>query len=624
VRTLAAACLAAAAVVTTTALPVLPASAATATRPTLPVGLDGSTVSQVTTLTAQSTAAYVRFEAHVDSATSTVMLAGQVPVVDGQASWKWPTWGFGPGVKVVARDCATDAASSCATSTAALAGVDVANPVTSTDLPTEPILVNPFPADQGGDGPLQVHVVDDGGQGELYLDWKAPGQALVRQPVGSAGTAGMDFYNVVHGTAPVQVVRCSPVSYGICAPAAAPSAPVEVRRRLMPRLTGPSEAVVTRRSDHNADGPEDIATSLNTEPITTSATWTVETDEYQPVVVDGHPAQDVPVEGLVPGGDTPLVVHPDKVLDGTGVVLPDGWYHLVITVHGTDREHEFTGGAVSRFHLDTTPDKAVGLTPSQTTFYPYLDYYQDTVTFTPGYTDGWVPGHAVVLDGAGAVVRSYPAEQFGGGQPIGWDGRDDAGALLPAGLYQMRLLLKDEAGNTSSVTSDPVTLSRKRLVTKTFRRTVSAYASAYDDYSGRCSTVAHPGRRGWKGSLGYYSQAKCTGTKSGMSRVAAVMHAVRLPQAFDYGTVTVRAYGGATRTGSDQAAGMFFQKPNGDLAGKVGWLRPRVAWHSIASHPRAKTLMDRNRWVAWNVFTNSGMRYDVAKFEVTVPYRVLQ
>lgn len=370
-RTLAAACLSAAAALTTTAVP---ASAATApsTTPVLQDGLDGSTVSGVHDVTATSGAAYVRFEAHAGTADDT-MVFEQVPVTSGQATWSWPTWGFGHAT-VVARDCADATAASCGSSSAT-AAVIAENPVDSTDLPTDPVLWNPTPPADGGDGPMQVNVVDSNGGGSLRLLWVS-GMLSDVETVTPGQPTAMDFNSPSHATGPISLLRCSTLNTSICAPAAADSAPVEVRTRLLPSLAvASSEQLLSRMSDHNTKADETFTGTLGTEGISTSATWTVTDTDGNRLVVAGQPAQDVAVTDLLAGGDTPLDVRPDDAF--SGVVIPDGHYRLVVTVHGTDRGHDFTGTVSSAFAVDATPDTVTSVSAGLKTFYPATDGYRD-------------------------------------------------------------------------------------------------------------------------------------------------------------------------------------------------------------------------------------------------------
>lgn len=202
---------------------------------------------------------------------------------------------------------------------------------------------------------------------------------------------------------------------------------------------------------------------------------------------------------------------------------------------------------------DKTPPVVQASSSSPGTFYPVVDGYRDTKRVDFTVTDENTSDHTVLtIDVVG--TDNAPIRQYVRGQVApysgswAWDGRTSGGTLAPAGTYSMLISATDPAGNVSEPFAVPVTLSPKRLVNKTMRRTVRAAGSKVDQYVGRCSTLRRPSARGWVGSLGLYSNTRC-GSNDERSLVATA-HAVRVPKAFQnrYGSLVVKVYGGAARS----------------------------------------------------------------------------
>jgi hypothetical protein len=208
------------------------------------------------------------------------------------------------------------------------------------------------------------------------------------------------------------------------------------------------------------------------------------------------------------------------------------------------------------------------------------------------------------------------------GEGFTWDGTTRSGELAPVGTYRFEVTLRDQAGNRNVFTGGDVWLSHKRLVSKTWVRRVSARRSLALDDSGRCSKLRFPGIRGWRGSIGYLSQAKCRGSEGNMSRIAAGIHAVRLPRAIFHDRVAIAAYGGQSRRGTRHRAGFHYLGRQGQL-GRTKVLGPRVVWHGTGGRS-AKRMLHQGRWIYWAVTAADGQRYDVGRFKIRLTYRVLR
>lgn len=144
--------------------------------------------------------------------------------------------------------------------------------------------------------------------------------------------------------------------------------------------------------------------------------------------------------------------------------LPVGEYHFTVRYTGDPHRAAVTSPI---FTLTVTPDtiEASGVGVQYATFYPIVDGYRDTVGIKGTRLEPASVGIRV-FSPAGSTVRIASLPTAAGAYSYPWNGRDAAGALLPAGRYRIVQTLTDGFGTKSSVTSY-VTLSHGKLVTKT-------------------------------------------------------------------------------------------------------------------------------------------------------------
>ena len=154
--------------------------------------------------------------------------------------------------------------------------------------------------------------------------------------------------------------------------------------------------------------------------------------------------------GLTAGvGDT-IAASWSGIVNGS--VVPDGVYRYVLSAHDDwgNPEARLAGSVV----VDTVAPALTGPTPALAssgqpvplTLSPNGDRSGDTVVLAdtlsePGYVD------VTVVDGAGAVVRSYSVGASTRSSTLTWDGTSDVGTTVPDGLYTIRLTPRDRAGN---------------------------------------------------------------------------------------------------------------------------------------------------------------------------------
>lgn len=584
---------------------ITPADAVDYSGPTITSVADGDTVSGVHRLTASSQAPYVLFLI-VDGSSGygNEMIRAQVPVTDGVAGYDWPTWGFDDGAHISAVDCSSGSPGTCGSASSQISvGVEV--PTDTLDAPTEPLFTNP-----DVDGPLTVTVGESSAGGDLYVWWRGG----TREAATPGQPTDLTFPDVDYGYGPLRVLRCNPVNKNICALTSSPSAEVTVRRRLTPTAWDVDPYVFSP----DGNGTLDVSTVRVTfdRVEEQSATWQV-------TRLDGTPLMDTPQPvPLEPGayGNVDVVVDPVAA----GLKLGSGRYRVQIDTEGRDHGYDFVGQTSELVQVDVDGPRITSLTPNLGTVYPYSDGHRDSVTVRVGVEGETASsGKVEVLNSSGVVVDTDYLAWFGDGEAFSWDGRTDSAKLAPAGQYRFRVTLSDDRGNRSTYTGGAVTVSSKRLVSKVWVKTVTAARSLGRDDSGRCSSLRIPGLHGWRGSVGYLSQSKCTGTASGMSRIAVGLHAARMPQVFRAQSVRISAYGGSSKAGTGHRAGLLWFTKGGDLAGSAEVLGHRVAWHRADSRT-ARKVVRPDRWLVWGVTTGSGQRYDVGKFKISFSYLSLE
>jgi hypothetical protein len=264
-----------------------------------------------------------------------------------------------------------------------------------------------------------------------------------------------------------------------------------------------------------------------------------------------------------------------------------------------------------------------------TTIYPAADGYLDTVSVTGAAPDATV----VHIDVSTSATDAEGARVFQTEVSVDWAGDfhvtlgADLVGKVTSGAYYV-WARPDDVTDASAWRSAPLTISLQHLVTRTWTKTVSAARSRWDSFVGRCSTLRKPALRGWKGSLGFYSNTKCR--KTAEKSAVATVHQIVLPavpRPGRYSTFRISAYGGAARKKPRSRAYLVYLAANDttdvvaapSLGRKVGkHAGPTVA----ASIIRAG--VGESRTFRWGAMVQSGNRYDVKSFTVTVTYTALQ
>lgn len=199
----------------------------------------------------------------------------------------------------------------------------------------------------------------------------------------------------------------------------------------------------------------------------------------------------------------------------------------------------------------------------------------------------------------------------------GREGNRRKGALLPAGDYTLRLTTEDHSGNVG-VTEAPMSIDHRRLVKRTWQRTVTAKKSLTGSDVGTCSQLARTVRRRASGTLGFYSRTRCDRPKD--SAVVG-LHRLSVPVSDTgrYGPVRLSLRGGAAKGAGFAYFKTWFPSPYDGITGETqhdarwGTHRARkpevpVVWRPSAS----KTI------VYWYGGLSEGARYDVSSYTLSI------
>ena len=135
--------------------------------------------------------------------------------------------------------------------------------------------------------------------------------------------------------------------------------------------------------------------------------------------------------------------------DTGGAIVPDGTYTW--TVNQSDHAGNAATSPARNVAIDSTAPAPTGLAATPFSFDPAAGG-TTSVGFSiaePATVD------VVTLNVGGTVVRrlAQAAPLAAGAQTFAWNGRDDAGNLLPVARYQVRVTATDAAGNVATATA---------------------------------------------------------------------------------------------------------------------------------------------------------------------------
>ncbi|MDO7868860.1 hypothetical protein [Nocardioides jiangxiensis] len=517
------------------------------------------------------------------------------------ATFDLPTWGFSEGeVGAVVCSTAPPKGASCDSySTQTLSDTLTATDVIPTvTWPTDATIGhNPDGSDQ------QASVtMDDAGGGSLRVVWSYQNEngdnALVTVPVAHTGSTQLALAD---GVGTLTAYRCSEFNGYDCVYYHDLSSPqMTVARSSQPYYLSAPAITSTVGTSH--------ATLPTSHHGTFQATWHVSADGTE-------------VSGSAGSASGPLADDGSAPIDVPGSGLPDGDLTVEGTIAIDDPDFGPSTTAFSGSLLVDRQGPAIeGLTVTRTGIHPTaIDALASYRTTTIKVHDDTQLDYAdkIVIDNAsGAQVRVLEPEVDSWlDEHAVWDGRDEAGDVVPDGTYTVSAV--DPLGNRSDL-HRTVAVAHTSGVLKTFSRTVTAGGSKVDGFVGRCSNLKSPASRGWSGSRGYYANTRCRSTR-GDDSVVLTVNGIQLPQAVRYGSFRVDTYGGASRGyGGSQAALSYHRASDGDVV-STRTLGSTLGTHTGTSVSTTPLLL-ANRVVLWSLGTANFNHYDVKSFTVTARY----
>jgi flagellar hook assembly protein FlgD len=558
-------------------------AAAPTSAPTILSPAQGSTVGGIVELSAQSSAAKVRFTV------SGTGIVRDAPVTAGTATASLDSFGLRGPQTVVAVDC--DEPSQCA-GTGDAVEVTIANAPLVLSSPTDGQTVGTsFMASAEPAGPA-VRFSFDGAV--VGTSQQPPHQVTIDTSLVAEGP-----HLVTAVTCDAELVSCD---------GEAAQATVVVVNQLRPRLVSVSPDPFSP----NGDGRKDSATVTYRLDRAQRVTWSV--------LRDG-----AVVRGPVSIGTRQEGTHRFELdgRDDAGRRLGTGGYMLRLTTSANLDGSPVTGLAEAAFAIDVTAPRADRLKASPATVFPVRDSYRDTTTISARLREGGVEAQVQILDSRGRKVRSLRVPGRRGDVAVTWNGRRAKGDLVPEGTYRYRIVVTDPAGNRFTSDARTLRVSHKRLVERTTTRTLLPRSSAVAALIGDCSAIGTPARRGWPKSLAYLSNYYVCFNPSDVDLLAVTRHAVTLPKAFRPGTIRVDTYGARTVPGFPDRGVVLYERRNGDISAKGALLRPAERWH-VGDRVPAERFVNKQQRFRWWAGTTNGYWYSVRSFRVTYRYEVLR
>lgn len=263
----------------------------------------------------------------------------------------------------------------------------------------------------------------------------------------------------------------------------------------------------------------------------------------------------------------------------------------------------------------------VSVSASPTLIYPARDGYLDATTVSAS-VDTLTTASAQVVTSTGSPVKTLPTSGTGLEHSFTWNGTDDSGAVVRAGTYAVIVTATDAESQTAT-DQVAITVRPEKLTWVTWTRTLTPKQAAKTRRVGACASLRGD-VNGWRGGFGFWSNSRCNGGVGDRSFVQ-VAFSSRVPTAgvFSYGAYRVDTVGRANRSvpRSTGVIGLF--RASDETFPKLTVMRS-----GYRSHPsntlQGNTAVAPDGWVAWNVLTGKGNRWDVRKFTVRLAVKVLR
>ncbi|NYD56238.1 hypothetical protein BKA08_000476 [Nocardioides marinisabuli] len=282
-----------------------------------------------------------------------------------------------------------------------------------------------------------------------------------------------------------------------------------------------------------------------------------------------------------------------------------------------DLADDLTGTVV----VDRTVPVIGSLTLSRDTIYPPRDKYLDATVIKAAVPADTVGGSYVVEAVDGEVVASGDLEKRRGTdlRVATWRGTRRDGTSLPTGEYVVRAEVEDEAGNRSAPVETTVAVVAQRLRQHKFDLRMRPADAEIHRNVGRCSRLKSPSSRRLPGSVGYFSELRCS--RSAEAHVVT-SNGVYLPPTADghYKKLQLRVTGGRSqrhRNGALPYLVVHFENRKGRLVERTQLGRRYREWR--LDKVGDEVVHDRKAerpYVIWVVGLSEGSRYDVDEYRL--------
>jgi len=541
----------------------------------------GATVAGSVAVSVTSKAERVRF--YVDALPGGVV---EAPVVSGTASAHVAVWGLADYAQIRAEQCV---GSEC--SDAVSLQVWVENAPVSIQAPASKAEVGTS---------FVLRASSAGGRLRVDLD------GAEVDNLGAPYDATISTASVSSGTRNLRVVQCDASGQVCDGPSA--SRNVVVRKAYAPTITNLSPVYFSP----NGDGIKDA----------TKVTYKLRRPAKVKVVIRN--ADGGIVRGPVSLGNQSSGKH-SWTYNGrakSGNVLKSATYSINIQTTTTITGSKVPGKAARAVHLDRTkPRGSAGSTLS--TVFPAKDGYRDSTKITGHASEPVSVARAQIL--SKGKVRWTSGDAGSGDRYVRatWKGRYRSGKVFAPGTYQLRYRFQDRAGNVGYSRTGKVHVSRKHLVRKTGKRTVTPRSSRYAFNVGDCSAVATPARKSWPGSIQYLSNYYCIGDADYYEDYSYTRHAISLPRATRYGHLRVDTYGGRAVAGYADLGAMQYITGEGDITYNGATLRSTHDWYRGQTVNGADYVTSGHRF-RWSAGTRNGNYYEIKSFKVSYTYYLLR
>lgn len=395
--------------------------------PTVTAPAANAVVSDTVTLTATSTAPAVLF-------TIGSVKVGPVHVLGGVATATWASNGYNnsSAYNVTATDCTLTGECASTAST----------PVPFTVTNTAPIVTSPEAA-QSVNGTLHFAATSSAGGVEFYVD----GTPAAFAPI--APYTAVAAPPVVNGTHSISARQCNATG-SVCGGPASTGFDINTNAFALP-----ASPLSPNRFSPNGDKVEDATLSTLTIPSGPSEpTYLTVYDSTGKTVYNT-----TSFGSYAPGNHT--VSWSGK--SNNGSTITDGTYSVVFE---STKGSGLWSSVVQKATVDLIKPTLTGTNGSGRTFYPIKDNYGDT--FVPTTTLSETSTLSLVITtSTGSPVRTISATRSAGVTSLSWTGYNAAGHLAAAGTYHWHWVARDAAGNSTTSPTYTVTLSWRKLVSKT-------------------------------------------------------------------------------------------------------------------------------------------------------------